>query len=296
MVSEKISLILKLIATYYTLTSSQIRKRIFPQKLNAIGQLIDPDPTGRQTRRLLAEMLAQKLINKAHMQVTNPLHPVTASVYYPSKSGCEALAVQTGDMTWLASNWQQPIWQNLHHYLSLSELRLLIQDAIDAQDLVELPRYFNEFDVINPEAALSSPADRYHLYTVCTLPEAKKRIVCIPDAAFKLQKKGGGSRAYYVELETGSNPYKVAAEKTPGYAALAQGGLHTRHFPGVPSFVVLVIAPNPGWRDGLRKCFAKKERPELYRFIARTELTKETFLHGEIVYSAKEGPMPLVKK
>jgi hypothetical protein len=284
MLSQRVIQILILIATHFTLTAGQIRRLVF-------GDQHDRD--GRQTRRILAEMLRRQLIQKTHMEVTNPLHPVTASVYYPSKTGCEALARQTENMAWLLTNCQTPQWQNLRHFLQMSELRILIQSAIAAQDLVAMPHFYNEFDIVNVQATRDNPAERYRLYTVCsTVPH---RIICCPDAAFCLKDQEGGGRAYYVELETGSNPFKAAAEKTPGYAALEAGHLYRKHFPEMDRFAVLVFAPNASWRDGLRKSFRKKERPDLYRFAALTELTPQNFLHGKVFYLVGEGPFPLVK-
>lgn len=287
MPSDRIILILTLIATHYTLTSAQFRRLLFKD-----GQ----DKDGRQTRRLLGELLRIKWINKTQMEVTNPLHPMTASVYYPSVAGCQALSENTGDLTWLLTNCQRPAWQNLRHFLALSELRILIHTAVAAQDLVEVPVFFNEFDVVNQDAALTDPASRYRLYTLCTLPKSEKRIVCCPDAFFVLRKSSGASRAFYMELETGSNPLKAASEKAPGYAALASLGLQRRHWASADTFAVLVFAPNPGWRDGLRRVFAKKERPDLYRFVSLSDLKPETFLFGPHFYKVDEGPFPLVKK
>jgi hypothetical protein len=284
MLPEKVIQILILIATHYTLTAAMIRRLLFGDK----------DRDGRQTRRLLGEMLRRKLLNKTHMEVTNPLHPLTASVFFPSKLGCAVLAEHTGDLRWLLTNYQQPQWQNLRHFLALSELRLLIQKAIAGQTLVDMPCYFNEFDVVNQEAALTDPAARYRLYTVCTPRGAPKRIVCCPDGFMVLRKPTGASQAYYLEMETGSNPFRTAAEKTPGYAALAAAGLQRRHWSAADSFAVLVFAPNPGWRGGLRKMFAKKERPDLYRFVAMSELTAENFLHGKVFYTVDQGPYSLV--
>jgi hypothetical protein len=72
--------------------------------------------------------------------------------------------------------------------------------------------------------------------------------------------------------------------------------LFRRHFPDVDSFAVLVFAPNPGWRDGLRKVFAKKERPDLYRFVSMSDLTADNFLFEPHFYSIDKGPLPLVNR
>jgi hypothetical protein len=276
--------ILLLLATHYTLTASQIRRLVFRP---------DQDQDGRQTRRLLAQLCEARLINKARMEVVNPLHGSTARVYFPSRAGCELLAVKTGDVRYLLTPTQTPQWQNLRHWTILSDVRITIDAAIRRQSALAMPLWFNEFDTVNKDA--ERPEDRYRLYTVCR--REPRRIVCCPDAAFLL-RKGAAAKAYYVELETGSNPpQKAAAEKTPGYASLAAQKLHLRHFPDAPGeFGVLVFAPDAPWRDVLRTCFRQKEGAHLYKFAALTELTPETFLHAPIFYVASDDtPRPLVK-
>jgi Replication-relaxation len=276
--SENQFSILLFLALHYTLTASQIRRLLFGA---------DKDRDGRQTRRLLASLLPRKLINQTKMRVVNPLHAITAGVYYPSREGKEYLAVKTGDTKWLLTPTQTPQWTNLYHWVGLSDLRIAVFEALKQQSAVEIPEWFNEFDVVNRQA--EKPQDRYRLYTVCE--EQPRKIVCVPDAAFLLRKTTGAAKAYYVELETGSNPVQKAAnEKTPGYAKLAEKGLHTRHFPGVGGFSVLCFAPDPQWRDFLRKCFRPKERVDLWKFAALTDVKPATFFEAPIFYTADDGP------
>lgn len=276
--------ILLLLATHYTLTASQIRRLVFRP---------EQDADGRQTRRLLAKLCETRLVNKTRMEVVNPTHGSTARVYFPARAGCELLAVKTGDVRFLLTPMQTPQWQNLRHWTILSDVRIAIDAAIRRQSIVEIPLWFNEFDVVNKDA--ERPEDRYRLYTVCQ--SEPRRIVCCPDAGFLL-KKGTAAKAYYVELETGSNPLqKAAAEKTPGYVSMAAQKLHTRHFPeAAEEFGVLVFAPDAPWREALRKCFRPKEGAHLYKFAALSDLTPETFLHAPIFYLAEgDEPRSLVK-
>ena len=63
-----------------------------------------------------------------------------------------------------------------------------------------------------------------------------------------------------------------------------------------PSFTVLMVAPNPRRRDHLRQAIHRKPGWELWRFVAASEMTAESFLHEPILYrcDSDEG-VPLAK-
>ncbi len=283
MLTERQLSILRLVATHYTLTAAQFRRLLFrPEQAR----------DGRLTRRLLATLVGMRLLNKARCEVVNPLHGLTCPVYYPSRAGCEALAVATGEPRFFQTPTQTPQWQNLRHWTCLSDLRILLDAAVRAQQLVEMPAFFNEFDAVKPEA--DNPADRFRLYTIVS--HSPRRVVCVPDAAFAFRVQGA-SRAFYVELEMGTNPpNKTAAEKAPGYAGLAAQALYKRHFADAGDFRVLCFAPDAGWRDVLRRAYARKDGAQLWKFAALSELRAETMLHAPLFYPAGDGiPAPLVK-
>jgi hypothetical protein len=282
MLTERQRAILLAVARHYILTAAQVRRLVFRP---------EQDPDGRITRRLLSALYAKKLINKTHCEVVNPLHGLTCPVYYPSRLGCELLAVSTGDPSHHLVPTQHPQWQNLRHFAILSDLRILLDAAIAGQQDVIMPNFFNEFDVVNKDAA--EPSSRYRLYTL--IEQAPRRLCCVPDAAFQLTASGA-ARAFYIELETGSNPpRKSAAEKSPGYSALAAQSLHRRHFPDARDFRVLCIAPDAPWRDALRAAFRGKDGARWWKFAALTELKPEVVLHTPLFYAAEDGqPSPLV--
>jgi hypothetical protein len=268
-------------AKYYLTTARQLQRLCLPR-----------DRDGRITRGHLSDLHHAGLIQKTRMQVVNPLHAVTAPCYYPSPEGVKYLALHTGNVEYLQTPTQNPAWQNLGHWVQLTELHMTVDTAVSLQTAVTLTGWFNEFDVVNKEAV--NPAERYRLYTL--LSTSPKKLCCIPDAAFSLSD-GKYTKAYYLELETGSNdPGKAAAEKSPGYAALAAQFLHRRHFPAaLDRFAVLVFAPHAAWRDALRRTFGRKESAHLYRFAALTEVTAEAFLTKPIFWPCDGEPVPLVK-
>lgn len=271
--------ILSAVAQHYVVTATQVRGFIFQP-----GQ----DKGGRQTRRLLNDLLVTKLVQKTHCQVVNPLFGLTCPVYFPSRLGLEYLAMQTGDPAWLHKPAHTPHWQNLAHWVALSDLRITIRAAVARQNVVTMTAWHNEFDIVEDTI---DPEKRYRLYTL--ISQTPRRIVCVPDAAFLLEG-AGRAKPFYVELERGTNPIqKAAAEKTPGYAHL--GELHRRHFPTANvDFNVLMFAPDPKWRDALCKAFAKKDRADLWRFASMTEVKPETFLTANIFHKCDGAVVSLL--
>ena len=68
-----------------------------------------------------------------------------------------------------------------------------------------------------------------------------------------------------------------------------------RHFPDAADFRVLCVAPTRSWVEMLRKAMREKVGHERWFFVAATDLTPESFLSGNIVYSCTEEPRPLVR-
>ncbi len=268
--------ILIVLAAHYTLTAAQIHRLLFAGKDISI------------TRRRLNALRAARLINRTQSEVVVPGFGLTCPVYYPSRVGLEALAAETRDERYLLAPTQTPAWQNLAHFVGLSELRITIQQAVALQSVVSLAAFYNEFDVVNQEQL--DPAKRFRLYT---LLREKPKLVCVPDAAFALQS-GPICKAFYVELHRRDSARKAAAEKAPGYGVMAAARLHRRHFPqAFDEFSVLVFSATAGWRDLLRKEFAKKDSSHLYWFAALTETTPEKFF-APIFYSCTKGPFSLL--
>jgi hypothetical protein len=279
--------IIRFVAESGVTDTPRVRKRLFPA-----------DRDGSVTRRELSELASGALIHRHEHRVARRDSGAAPSIYYPAPAGLRALALHTGDMRWLRVCTQKPYKEHLEHFLGLGDVSVLVREAVASQGRVRLVDYFNEFDVINPHAHRSEPHRRFKLYTL--IQERPKRLVCCPDGAFALEVGAGFATrvVYYLELERGtSTPEDAAGEKSPGYAALAKEKLHLRHFEGaIDDFRVLVLAPHAQWRDSLLKAFAEKQRPELYKFAALPEMTKDTFLFGEIWHAHGKKPHALVAR
>lgn len=269
------------IAHYYTLTRSQVTRLHFPE-----------DDDGRITRKRLGLMLAAGLIHRTHMQVVNPAQGAPAPVYYPSENGCAFLAQETGDERWRAACRQTPTWQNLYHWVQVAETHIMLDQSAAQDGTVRVAEWFGEWSVVNADERI--PEKRFRLYT-----RLNAQLVCVPDAAFLLEK-AGHRKAFYLEQDrdTTKNAERVSAQKHAGYAVLADRQGHLRHFPSAtaPSFSVLMIAPSIKRRDALRKALTAKAGAQLWKFAALPELNPESFLHGDVWHGCNGSCGPLIRQ
>lgn len=268
------------LARYYTLTRAQINRLHFPD-----------DEDGRLTRRRLQILLESKLIQRTTMQVVNPAQGLPAPVYFPSREGCAFAAQETGDKRFLAACWQAPNWQNLYHAVQVAETHLLINRATERLQNLSVVDWYNESSVVNPDERL--PEKRFRLYTRLT-----DRIVCVPDAAFLLEKSGH-RKVFYLEQDrdTTKNAERVAAQKHSGYALLAERAGQRIHFPTVtvPGFTVLMVAPTTRRRDGLRTAFGKYDGASLWKFASQTDFTPESILLAPVWHACDGTISALIK-
>ena len=281
MITERDIELLKALCRYYVLNRPQIQRLCFRD-----------DTTGRSTRRRLQALVAEKFINRTHVQVYSPAAGTAAPAFYPSRKGCEFLAEFCGDEHYLATPTQTPQPHHLFHWLAVSDTHITIDAAIADQADVEIVEWLSEWDVANKDETV--PERRYRIYT---LIRENPRLICAPDAAFLLAVRGA-AKVFYLEQDRNTSGVKqIAASKTPGYAALAERQLHRRHFPQttLETFGVLMVAPTAPRRDALRKALREKPGSHLWRFVAAPDLTPETFLHGPNFYPCEGDPVSLIR-
>ncbi|MGE0608314.1 MAG: replication-relaxation family protein, partial [Pirellulales bacterium] len=274
--------ILRALVRYFVLSRPQIQRLHFPE-----------DGNGRSTRRRLQLLVDLHLINRQHLLYAHPTGGAPASVYYPSRQGCELLFEEDGDEHVLLTPTAAPIPHHINHWLAISETHIALDAAIHRQATVAVDGWINEWDICNKDETV--PDKRFRLYSLlCDQP----KLVCAPDAAFLLSMEGH-KKVFYLEQDRHtSGVIQVASSKTKGYAVLAELALHRRHFPQatVPSFTVLLIAPSPKRRDALRHAMKDKPASQLWRFASATDLTPEAFLHSPIIFPCEGEPGPLVRR
>jgi hypothetical protein len=271
-VTERDKSAVRAVAHYYTLTRQQIGSLCFPD-----------DGDGRITRSRLQKLLDAGLINRTRMEVINPAvgAGIGAPVYYPSRKGCEFLAQETGDDSFLSVATHTPNWQHLYHWVAVAQLHILLDQAAAIAPEVTVEGWYGEWSIANPDE--NEPEKRYRLYTVVNAD--KPRVVCVPDAAFLLAKSNF-RKVMFLEMDrdTTREASRVIAQKAPGYAGLATMRGHLRHFPtaNVEKFTVLMIAPTERRRDALLRAVQEKEAADRWFFAALPDLTPSSLLFDPV--------------
>ena len=272
--------LLAMLAKYYVLTREQL------QRLSNSGH-----SSGRTTRKRLAKLLAEGFIARHNIPVALPNWSGAAPVYFPTKSGAEALASSFNDERFLAINTRHPRGDRLAHWIAVNETRMVIEQAIAKQNEVSLDGWINEWEPIN-----KADAEPQHFTLHTQLCESPK-LSCSPDAGFVLSLRGF-SKVYYLERDLGtSSPHQVAARKTRGYAELSRQQGHFKHFANsnVPTFSVLFVSTTPYRCTQLGKELRHREMPELWLMVDEHELTPESFLHSPIIHRTDGSQSSLVK-
>ncbi len=254
--------VLRALARYYVLSRAQIQRLCFPT-----------DVDGRITRRRIAALVHQGLMNRTHLCLVS--HAGSASpAYYPARRGCEMLAELCDDEHYYLTPARPPQTHHLYHWLAVSETHIAIDCALalPSADHIECKEWLNEWDIANKDE--SDPAKRFRLYTLIT---STPRLACVPDAAFLLET-AGHAMVFYVEQDRAtSSARQIAFRKSQGYAALFEQKLHRRHFPltTLDRFVVLMITTTKNRRDSLCKAVASRPGADLWRFACLDDLEPE---------------------
>lgn len=277
--------ILHSVARYDTLTRAQVTRLHFPT-----------DDDGRVTRKRLRILRELGLVNQTTMRVASPSvnGGVTGPVYYPSARGMEFLngARAESEPPYLL-NTAAPHWMFLYHFVAVAETHRLLDLAIQLRADVRVVRWYGERSILDPGA--KEPEKRYVLYEVVS---AVPRVVCVPDAAFLLEKEGH-RKVFYLEQDrdTTKGAERVAAQKCGGFAGLFAQRLHLRQFPTANSekFLVLMLAPSPVRRDALKRAVSLRPGAELWRFASLTDLQPETFLSAPIWHPISGEPKALIQ-
>ncbi|MBW3541537.1 MAG: replication-relaxation family protein [Planctomycetes bacterium] len=280
MITERDIQVLLAVVRYFVLNRAQIQRLCFPE-----------DQNGRVTRRRIQSLIAAGMLSRQTMRFCHP-GAVPAPVYYPSRRGCEFLAAHFGDERYLLTPTQAPTPHHVWHWLAVSDTHITFDAAIAEQRDVQMAGWLNEWDIANKDE--SAPEKRFRLYL---LLRPSPRLVCAPDAAFLLSTRGH-SKVFYLEQDRNtSGTERIAASKTPGYAALGVERLHRRHFPEATadSFTVLMVTPSARRREALRTAIRGKPGADLWRFVSAEDLTPENALHAPIWHGCESPAAALVK-
>ncbi|HUY33187.1 MAG TPA: replication-relaxation family protein [Pirellulales bacterium] len=256
------------LARYRFLDRRQIQRLHFPD-----------DATGRACRRRLLELVGAGFVDRLSLLYAHPVAGSPSAVFQLARKGHEFLADHHDDERYRLMPTEGVLPHLLQHWLALSETHILLDKAIERQNVVTLDGWINEYDIVNKDQ--QSPEKRYCLYT---LIHENPRLVCAPDAAFLLSA-AGHSRVYYVEQDRAtSGVQQLASAKTKGYAAMFERAMHKRHFEQatLPAFRVLLITTSKKRRDNLRAAISTKPGANLWWFASTDDLSAETFLSAPV--------------
>ena len=274
-------------AHYFMLNSRQIREFCFPT-----------DTTGRITRRRLTSMMHAGYVKKRNIQVVSPTDGSVSPVYHLTKTGREFLAGHFDDEHFLLKPIEPCQPQHLYHYVAVAESHRLFDRAVENQSDVQISKWCNEDEVINPKEL-----DRSKHRRLRTEFSETSKVRCIPDAAFVLDYRDQKAVVYIEQDRDTFFHDRVAARKSPGYRELFARKWHREHFPEttLQFFYVLFLAPTKKRCEQLRGAFAKRNKDhdvrKVYRFGSLDEL-KESNLFFEPMYSCchHDDPVSLVKR
>lgn len=282
MVTERDIAILLALVRYFVLNRKQVQTLVFPS-----------DTNGRITRRRLQFLVDAKLINRMNVQTYHVGETMPPVVYFPSKLGNEFLSAHFKETKYLLTPFRSPAMHHVQHWVAVTETHICFDQAAGLHSEAKIENWLSEWDVANKDEP--NPELHYRLYT---LIRQIPKLVCIPDAAFLLTMQGH-KKVFYIEEDRGtSGSEEVAALKYQGYAAMAEGKLHTRHFPdtNVSTFTVLMIAPNATRRDMLKKAMKSKAGAELWRFVDAHDMKPETLFSADILHPCDGPPRSLIRK
>jgi hypothetical protein len=262
----------------------------------------------RVSRAYLLDLCREGYLAKLRMKMVASLG-AAASIYYGTRKGAEWLASEV-DPKYLHACVQTPNWQHAHHWVGLSDIKIVFHQAEKLQSQVAIGPWFQEWDTVNPEAP---PEKRARMRTEFL----GGKVICNPDSGFAL-RAGPHVKGFAVELDRHTTGLSaICAAKNPGYIELARTNGHLRFFPGATEALsILSVSLTAGRRDLLRQTMkawleaqAEKCRKEKnpvraaefeaamkrWKFCAMPEMTPATALVGAIWYPVDGEAVSLVK-
>ena len=254
--------VLEFIATYYIVSRRMVQEALFSH-CNS--------PKAIVTR--LKKLRDNGFIARAAMQVV-PDGQNPRPIYHLTKKGAKALAAGRQNSDWLNVNLRPPSNFLLWHWLGIVNMHVMIDAAIAVDAAIKMCAFHKEWEVINKD----QPNPKLH-FSLHTTLRSEPPLSVAPDFGFMLESQGF-KKVYLGEYDRATDSIRrIARKKTPGYAYLANHGMHAKHFPegGKHDFAILMITQTEFRRDELANKLSVKERPDLWRFALESDLSPESF-------------------
>lgn len=278
-ITEKNQMVLEHVAKYYVLTRKMIQQMCFPDVKGS-----------RSVCERIRKLKSEGFISEANMQVVARGQSATP-VYFPNKKTAETLAAIYDEESWLSIFTKPPSGRLLFHWIEIANTHHLVRSAAEHFDMVDVPKWYNEWEPINKETPNKSK--QFSLYTVLRQEPA---LTCAPDAAF-LASCAGHKKVFYIEVDRGTDSIKrIVSKKPEGYATMASQRHHLKHFPEstLVDFSVLFITTSEHRRDELARQLQGKNGCKLWKTACRDELNAETFFSEAVWRDSELTSMPLI--
>lgn len=250
----------------------------------------------RQMRRSCERLTRRGYLRRSSPLYADPFSNAATFFYSCTANGLHVLAEQLGDPSVLLRPSSAPETVLARHEIYVTELQSILMKAVEREPNVSMVRQLRRGHIINP----FEPDDSKHRTFRFDLSNGKP-LFCEPDFVFELQYHSARV-GFCLELETGSNGAKrKIARCHQGYAAFADESQnrYLELFPSVTKgpFLILAVAPTPGYREAMRKAIAGKPAEKLWRFAFMGDLTPQSFLFDPVwhLHDQKE-PTALLKR
>lgn len=198
------------------------------------------------------------------------------------------------DERYLLTPITAPPAQNLLHVLAVSDVHLIFKAALVNQDVITMPRWVGEYDIVNPDEG--NAEKRTKLFTLLR-EYPPPRLVCAPDAAFVLTVHDQHRKVQYVEVSRETSGVRREASKALACAELFERRLHLHHFreATVERFNVIFVTLSAKRRDMLVRAFRTRPHADLWRFVSLNELTPDSCIFGAVYHRCHGEPTGLVR-
>ncbi len=276
--TEKNLAVLMLLARYYVLRRSTIQEILFPELKSA-----------RALCERLRKLSRAGYCSVANMEVVLPGTGGAAPVYYPNKKTAETLAAIHGDQSYERIYCKPPSSRLLFHWLEISRLHYLVDQANESSDRFTLHEWYNEWEPINKK--IKRKSDRFSIYSEF------EKVSCAPDAGFLLENRMGKKKVFYTEADRGTLSLKsIIKSKPTGYDRAFELQQHVKHFPDtdVAKFSILFVTTTEYRRDELAKSAETFDPHGLWRFAWKNDVTAESFFDAPIWLNNEQKKTALV--
>ena len=277
-ITEKNLQVLETLAKYYVCSRSMIQEYCFPHVKSS-----------RSVCERLRKLLKAGYISQARMEVVVRGQHATP-IFHPNKKTAETLVAYYDDAAYANIFCKPPSGRLLFHWLEISKVHRLLDLAVEFNDEIEMPEFYNEWEPINKDAVNSN------LFSLSCELQKEPRISCAPDAGFLIEK-GGQKKVFYMEIDRGTDSVKrVCSKKPKGYTRLQEINQHFRHFPAatVSEFSVLFITTSEYRRNELVKGFQKLDGSSLWKFATYSDVTSNSFFVEPVWRGVNKTPHALL--